>query len=56
MKNCHLAYFNLFMVKPFYLTITTFLEDGFSWFNKSRLNILIQLSTTSNKSEVIAVR
>jgi len=28
-KNDHLAYFNLFLVKPFYLTITTFLEGGF---------------------------
>jgi len=28
MNNYHLAYFNLFMVKPFYLTITTFSEVG----------------------------
>jgi hypothetical protein len=33
-QNYYLAYFNLFMVKPFYLTINTFLEGGFLWLNK----------------------
>jgi hypothetical protein len=33
-KNCHLAYLNLFYGKTIYLTITTFLEGGFLWLNK----------------------
>jgi len=33
------------MVQPFYLTVTTFLEGGFSWLNQTILYILIILYT-----------